>query len=122
MLELPLPARRHYELHPPGVLYLVITLFLAIGSINSQNNLLFLAFGFAIAGFLLSGLISGPPLMKVRARRLSPQPGAVGEHAEIRYTLETAGAGSARWGSRSARSRRAGGYRSPSARATRGAC
>jgi uncharacterized protein (DUF58 family) len=88
LFDLPLPSRRHYELHPPGMLYLVITVFLAIGSINSQNNLLFLAFGLAIAGFLLSGLISGPPLMKIRARRHTPQPGAVGEHAEIRYTLE----------------------------------
>lgn len=88
---LPLPSRRRYELHPPGLLYLLITVFLAIGSINSQNNLLFLAFGLAIAGFLLSGLISGPPLMKIHARRIPPQPGAVGEHAEIRYTLEHRG-------------------------------
>lgn len=70
------------------MLYLLITVFLAIGSINSQNNLLFLMFGLAIAGFLLSGLISGPPLMKIRARRLAPQPGAVGEHAQLRYTIE----------------------------------
>jgi len=70
------------------MLYLLITLFLAIGSVNSQNNLLFLLFGLAIAGFLLSGLISGPPLMKIRARRHTPQPGAVGEHAQIRYTIE----------------------------------
>lgn len=86
--ELPLPTRRNYELHPPGLLYLLITIFLAIGSINSQNNLLFLAFGLAIAGFLLSGLISGPPLMKIRARRHTPNTGAVGEHAEVRYLLE----------------------------------
>lgn len=84
---LPLPSRRHYELHPPGMLYLVITVFLAIGSVNSQNNLLFLAFGLAIAGFLLSGLISGPPLMKIHARRHAPHAGAVGEHAELRYTI-----------------------------------
>ncbi len=88
---LPPPTSRRYELHPPGFLYLVITVFLAIGSINSQNNLLFLAFGLAIAGFLLSGLISGPPLMKINARRNPPEPGAVGEHAEIRYTLEHRG-------------------------------
>ena len=88
---LPAPVSRRYELHPPGFLYLLITVFLAIGSINSQNNLLFMAFGLAIAGFLLSGLISGPPLMKIRARRIPPEPGAVGEHAEIRYTLEHRG-------------------------------
>ena len=89
--DLPRPTRRRYELHSPGILYLTITVFLAIGSINSQNNLLFLAFGFAIAGFLLSGLISGPPLMNIRAKRLPPPPGAVGEHAEIRYALENRG-------------------------------
>jgi uncharacterized protein (DUF58 family) len=85
------PVRRRYELHPPGVLYLIITLFLAVGSINSQNNLLFLTFGIAIAGFLISGLISGPPLMHLAARRVAPGVAHVGEAAEIRYIVASRG-------------------------------
>lgn len=85
------PVRRRYEPHAPGVLYFVITVFLAIGAINSQNNLLFLAFGLAMAGLLISGLVSGPPLMHIVARRLAPAPAHVGESAEIRYTVASRG-------------------------------
>jgi uncharacterized protein (DUF58 family) len=85
------PVRRRYEPHAPGVLYFVITVFLAIGAINSQNNLLFLAFGLAMAGLLISGLISGPPLMHIVARRLAPGPAHVGETAEIRYAVASRG-------------------------------
>lgn len=86
--ELLAPSRRKYDLHPPGLLYVVITVFLAIGAINSQNNLLFAAFGLSMAGFLISGVISGPPLMGIRARRMGVTLGHVGETAEIRYRLE----------------------------------
>lgn len=85
------PVRRKYEPHAPGVLYFVITVFLAIGAINSQNNLLFLAFGLAMAGLLISGLVSGPPLMRIVARRLAPGPAHVGETAEIRYAVASRG-------------------------------
>lgn len=85
------PVRRRYEPHGPGLLYLLITFFLAVGSINSQNNLLFFAFGLAISGFLISGLVSGPPLMRVAARRVSPGPARVGESASIRYVIASRG-------------------------------
>src|SRR5207253_2912685 len=37
------PARplRRYHFHAPGLVYILVTLFIAIGAINSQNNLLF---------------------------------------------------------------------------------
>ena len=41
------PVRR-YHFHFPGVLFAVVTLLLGIGAINSQNNLLFLLFGFVL--------------------------------------------------------------------------
>ncbi|MFN0132193.1 MAG: DUF58 domain-containing protein [Phycisphaerales bacterium] len=55
--------RRRYHFHVPGVLYVLVTLFLAVGAINSQNNLLFLALGLAIGGLLVSGVLSGSSLM-----------------------------------------------------------
>lgn len=85
------PVRRHYRPHGPGMLYLLITFFLAVGAINSQNNLLFFAFGLAVAGFLISGLISGAPLMHVEARRLDPGTAHVGEPAAIRYAIACRG-------------------------------
>ena len=57
--DLPRPTRRRYELHSPGILYLTITVFLAIGSINSQNNLLFIVFGLLAGGVVASGVLSG---------------------------------------------------------------
>ncbi len=69
------------------MLYLATTLFLAIGAINSQNNLLFVAFGLAMGGMLISGLISGAGLMGVRAARLSAHGLRVGEAGMIRYRI-----------------------------------
>jgi len=85
--ELLAPTRRRYDLHPPGLLFVVITVFLAVGAINSQNNLLFAAFGLSLSGLLVSGIISGPPLMGIRARRMGVPAGHVGETAEFRYRL-----------------------------------
>ncbi len=85
------PARRQYRLHGAGVLYLLITFFLAVGAVNSQNNLLFFVFGLAIAGILISGLISGPPLMHLHARRLEPGAAHVGEPVTLRYAVACRG-------------------------------
>lgn len=84
-------SRRSYHLHPPGIAYLVTTFFLAIGGFNSQNNLLFWAFGVAVAGLLVSGVVSGAPLMNLELSRSRPQPTAVGERFRVRYRLRNAG-------------------------------
>ena len=62
-------------------------MFLAIGAINSQNNLLFWAFGLAIAGMLISGVISGTGLMGLRIERLPVREARLGEPSIIRYRL-----------------------------------
>lgn len=64
-----MPVRRRYHFHVPGVVYILITLLIALGAFNSQNNLLFWAFGFALAILIVSGLISGRMLMGIRATR-----------------------------------------------------
>lgn len=69
------------------MLYLITTLFLAIGAINSQNNLLFWAFGLAIAGVLISGVISGTGLMGLRIERLPIREARLGEPSVVRYRL-----------------------------------
>jgi uncharacterized protein (DUF58 family) len=85
-------ARRRYHFHFPGVLYVCVTLFLAVGAVNSQNNLLFFALGLAIGGLLVSGVLSGASLLGVRLERLAIPTGAVGEPLTIRYRLSNSNA------------------------------
>ena len=84
-------SRRSYHLHPPGIIYLVTTFFVAIGGFNSQNNLLFWAFGVAIAGLIISGIVSGAPLMNLQLARDRIEPSAVGEPVCVRYRVKNAG-------------------------------
>ena len=79
--------RRRYHLHPPGVVYCIITILLGLGALNSQNNLLFGAFGLALGGLLISGIVSGAMLMGLRVRRLGVEPAPVGEPVVIRYEV-----------------------------------
>jgi uncharacterized protein (DUF58 family) len=64
-----------------------VTLLLALGAFNSQNNLLFWAFGFALAVLIVSGVVSGFMLMGVTVRRTGMARVQAGEVAEIRYAL-----------------------------------
>ncbi len=79
--------RRRYDLHPPGLIYLTTSLFLAIGALNSQNNLLFWAFGLAVAGLIVSGIVSGSALMHLHLQREPMLPAHVGDHFFLRYTI-----------------------------------
>lgn len=80
-------ARRRYHFHFPGVIYVFITILLAVGAFNSQNNLLFWAFGFALAILIVSGAISGAMLMGVTIEREPTAPAAAGEPILIRYRV-----------------------------------
>lgn len=83
--------RRRYDLHPPGIVYLVTTLFVAIGALNSQNNLLFWAFGLAVAGLIVSGIVSGSALMHLTVAREPSLPTHVGDQFTLRYRLGNTG-------------------------------
>ncbi len=80
-------VRRRYHTSAGSVLYVLTTIFLAIGAINSQNNLLFFAFGIAAGAMVISGFVSGPALMRVRARRDVPATAEVGRPFVVRYTV-----------------------------------
>lgn len=87
------PIGRQYQFNAPGLLYIAVTVFLAIGAFNGQNNLLYWAFGVSVAGLIASGVISGTALMGVGVSRrivgrehraLDPE---VGREFEIEYRL-----------------------------------
>jgi len=81
-------SRRRYHAGAGSLLYILTTVFLAIGAINSQNNLLFFAFGIGAGAIIISGFISGPALMGIRIRRDAPTAAEVGRPFEIRYTVQ----------------------------------
>ncbi len=77
--------RRHYGF--TSFAYIGLTCLLAIGAVNSQNNLLFFAFGLSLAALLVSGIVSGTTLMRVRVSREPVGVGQVGEPLRVRYEL-----------------------------------
>ena len=80
-------AVRRYHFHAPGIVYVGVTLFLAVGAINSQNNLLFAALGLAIGGLLVSGIISGASLLGLRIERDPIVHAVAGAPLAISYTV-----------------------------------
>jgi uncharacterized protein (DUF58 family) len=83
----PVIARR-YHFSLAGLAYALTTAVLVIGAINGQNNLLFWLFGLAVAGLVISGILSGWSLMGIRVTRemLTPKVHA-GEDVRIRYRI-----------------------------------
>ena len=79
---------RHYALNAGAVLYIVIAVFLAIGAVNSQNNLLYIAFGVALSAMIVSGYISGSALVGISVRRDPLSAARAGEPIAVRYTIE----------------------------------
>ncbi len=82
---------RRYHVHVPGLVYVGITVMLILGAINSQNNLLFWAFGLAVAGILVSGVLSGAALMGLSVERTLPARAVAGTPFPITYRVRHAG-------------------------------
>lgn len=82
-------SSRNATLTLAGVMYILVTLFLAVGAINAQNNLLFWLFGFAIAILITSGLLSGNAMMRLHVRGLPIAVARAGEVRTVRYQLKS---------------------------------
>lgn len=78
---------RRYHLHAPGIVYTIISVLIVLGAINGQNNLLFWAFGLAVSGMLISGIVSGAVLMGVQVRREPLFTTDAGSPLLVRYTV-----------------------------------
>jgi len=83
-----MPAERRYHFRLTGLLFVAVTILIGIGAINSQNNLLFLAFGLALGALLVSGFFSGSMMMGLRAERDAPHSADAGEALVVRYHLK----------------------------------
>ncbi len=78
---------RSSSLTLPGFLFVFVTLFLALGAINGQNNLLFWLFGFSIASLIVSGIITGNALMHIRITANHEDHAQAGKPLSLRYSL-----------------------------------
>ena len=81
------PDARRARLGWSGFLFVFITVFLAIGAVNSQNNLLFWVFGIAVAAVIVSGIISGNSLMGLRYESAEIPDTPAGQTREIVGTV-----------------------------------
>lgn len=81
--------RRESKLTIGGVVYIAVTVFLAIGAINSQNNLLFWLFGVSIATLVVSGLFSGNALMQVRLQAQQIPDVSAGDSVRLHYMVSS---------------------------------
>ncbi len=81
------PRRRGARLGWSGFVFILITVFLAIGAVNSQNNLLFWIFGLSVAAVIVSGIISGNSLMGLRHAGHEIPDTPVGVTRDLMHTL-----------------------------------
>jgi uncharacterized protein (DUF58 family) len=83
----PIRVRRRYHLGIAGGVYVFVTFLIALGAFNSQNNLLFWAFGFALSLLTISGVISGAMLMGVALVREPVNPLVEDETGAVHYRV-----------------------------------
>lgn len=81
------PIRRESKLTLAGGLYILVTMFIAVGAINSQNNLLFWLFGVSIATLIVSGVFSGNALMQVRLEAQALTDVCAGDRVKLHYLI-----------------------------------
>jgi len=81
------PPTSRFAFDRSALLYTIVTLLLGIGSLHSQNNLLFIAFGVAIGVLLVNGAYAQASLARLRVERHAPDRAEVGRPMPIRYAV-----------------------------------
>ena len=67
-----------------GRTYLVITIGVGLGALNTGNNLLYLVLGFLLSLIIASGVLSERCLQQLRIRRVLPETASAGQPFPIR--------------------------------------
>ena len=70
-----------------GRTYLVITIGIGLGALNTGNNLLYLVLGFLLSLIVLSGVLSERVIRDLRVRRVLPDGAFAQEPFALRYEL-----------------------------------
>ena len=71
-----------------GSLFLLMTLGIGVGAVNTGNNLLYLVLGLMLSLIILSGMLSDLVLLGIRAKRRLPSRAIAGMPAIIEIELE----------------------------------
>ncbi|MBI1368041.1 MAG: DUF58 domain-containing protein [Planctomycetes bacterium] len=79
--------KRRYALRLGGWVYLLMAMFIGLGAISSQTNLLFWTFGLMVGGLIVSAVFSGLMMIGLSIKRLLPDHGTVDEPLLVRYEL-----------------------------------
>lgn len=79
--------KRRYHFTLLFVIYIALTLFVALAAMNSGHNLLYWVFGILTAALLISGVYSGAMMMRLSIRRIIPAHATAGEPIVIRYSV-----------------------------------
>jgi uncharacterized protein (DUF58 family) len=79
--------RRTLKTTRVGRTYLVITVGIGLGALNTGNNLLYLVLGFLLAIIVLSGVLSERVIADVRVRRILPDGAFANEPFPLRYEV-----------------------------------
>lgn len=83
--------RYRYHVNLGGLFYLGITVLIGFAATIRPNNLLVWVFGLMLGLIVLSGIISGTMLMRVRITRLDPVHGRVFRPLAVRYAVANRG-------------------------------
>jgi uncharacterized protein (DUF58 family) len=79
--------RRTLKVTRVGRIYLVMTVGIGLGALNTGNNLLYLVLGFLLSIIVLSGVLSERAIKDVRVRRLVPEGVFAHEPFALRYEV-----------------------------------
>ena len=82
-----LRAPRQLRITRPGLVFLVLTVGVGVGALNTGNNLLYLTLSYLLAFIILSGILSEQVLGALTVRRLPFEGGHAGEPLELRYEV-----------------------------------
>lgn len=84
-------VQRRYPLHSVFFAYTLVTLLLAVGAFNANNNLLFWLFGLSLGLLMTSGIVSGTMMMALRVERLGIEAEPAGGAVRVRYRVSNTG-------------------------------
>ncbi len=81
------PSRRKREVTFAGIIFISITFFVMIAAMNSQNNLLFWAFGLMLGGIVIAYVGSWAMLRRLDVRRSLADYAVSGQPLQLQYIL-----------------------------------